>query len=76
MSQTRDGEPKKLRQCLEGDLDCIVLMAMRKEPKLRYESAQAFATDIRRYLDGYSVAARSGAAGYRLRKWMTRRKLK
>src|SRR5207248_8324958 len=25
VSQTRDGEPKKLRQCLEGDLDSVVL---------------------------------------------------
>src|SRR5439155_26922081 len=74
VSQTRGGEPRKLRQSLEGDLDSIVLMAMRKEPHRRYDSAQAFSDDIRRYLDGQPVLARSGAATYRFVKWVSRRK--
>jgi serine/threonine protein kinase/tetratricopeptide (TPR) repeat protein/TolB-like protein len=74
VSRTRDGEPKKLRQCLEGDLDSVVLKAMRKEADRRYESAQAFSDDIRRYLDGRPVAARSGAVTYRFGKWVARRK--
>jgi serine/threonine protein kinase/tetratricopeptide (TPR) repeat protein len=59
---------KKLRQSLEGDLDSIVLMAIRKEPQRRYSSAETFADDIKRHLDGLPVEARSETAGYRWRK--------
>lgn len=74
VSRTRDGEPKKLRQSLEGDLDCIVLMAMRKDPLRRYASAEEFATDIRRYIEGEPVVARGDTATYRFGKWVTKRK--
>jgi hypothetical protein len=64
--QDRGGEPKRLRQSLEGDLDCIVLMAIRKEPHLRYESALAFSSDIRRYSKGirWWLAAGRPATGW------------
>jgi tetratricopeptide (TPR) repeat protein len=65
---------RKLRQSLEGDLDCIILMAMRKDPQRRYESAQAFSDDLRRHLEGLPVLARSDTAGYRLGKWAARHK--
>ena len=74
VSRTRDGEPKKLRQRLEGDLDCIVLMAMRKDPLRRYGSAEEFAADIQRYIEGKPVVARGDTATYRFGKWITRRK--
>jgi serine/threonine-protein kinase len=47
-----------VRSHLRGDLDAIVLKALRKEPGERYGSAQAFADDIARWLDGDAVQAR------------------
>lgn len=57
---------------LRGDLDNIVLKALRKEPLRRYGSAQALADDIRRYLSGRTVSARPDSWGYRLTKFVTR----
>ncbi len=68
-----DQEPQ--RQRLKGDLDNIVLMAMRKEPQRRYASAEQFAEDIRRHLDGLPVRARQDTFSYRASKFMRRRKL-
>src|SRR5262249_30496562 len=70
----REAETRKVRQALQGDLDSIVLTAMRKDPERRYSSAQAFADDIRRHLDRLPVLARSDGAGYRLSKWVARHK--
>ncbi len=57
---------------LAGDLDNIVLMAMRKEPERRYGSAEQLGEDIRRYLEGQPVAARPSTAGYRAGKFLKR----
>jgi len=53
---------------LSGDLDTIVLKALKKEPGERYAAAAAFADDLDRYLRGDPVVARPDSAGYRLRK--------
>ena len=50
---------------LAGDLDTIVLTALRKEPTRRYASAAHLAEDIRRYLDGRPVLARNPTWKYR-----------
>ena len=50
VSIARDGTPEKLRRRLRGDLDNIVLMAMRKDPQRRYPSAGHFLTDVQRHL--------------------------
>lgn len=63
--------PKSLR----GDLDNIILMALRKEPSRRYQSAAAFSEDIRRHLAGLPVLARPNTLGYRLSKFITRHKV-
>jgi eukaryotic-like serine/threonine-protein kinase len=68
-----DQEPQ--RQRLKGDLDNIVLMAMRKEPQRRYASAEQFAEDIHRHLDGLPVRARQDTFSYRAGKFIRRRKL-
>src|SRR5579871_2005161 len=60
---------------LRGDLDKIVLMAMRKEPSRRYPSAGQFAADIEAHLNGYPVRARTDAWGYRTGKFIRRHKL-
>ena len=57
---------------LVGDLDNIVLKALQKSPALRYASANAFADDLERYLDGRPVAARDATLGYRARKFLAR----
>ncbi|HEV3410113.1 MAG TPA: serine/threonine-protein kinase, partial [Chthoniobacterales bacterium] len=57
---------------LRGDLDNIVLMALRKEPERRYGSANALAEDIRRHLDGLPVRARKDTLGYRASKFVQR----
>ena len=57
---------------LAGDLDNIVLMALRKEPQRRYPSAEALAEDIRRHLDGRPVLARPATVTYRTAKFVRR----
>jgi serine/threonine-protein kinase len=47
-----------LARAIRGDLDNILLMALRKEPDRRYSSVDAFADDIRRHLEGFPVRAR------------------
>jgi len=64
----------KLSKRLRGDLDNIVLMALRKEPQRRYASAEQFGEDIRRYLNNLPVIARKDTALYRASKFVTRHK--
>jgi serine/threonine protein kinase/tetratricopeptide (TPR) repeat protein len=75
VSRTREGQPEKLRRRLKGDLDNIVMMALRKEPQRRYGSVEQFAEDIRRHLEGLPVIARQDTLGYRLEKFMLRHKV-
>jgi serine/threonine protein kinase/tetratricopeptide (TPR) repeat protein len=65
---------EKLRKRLRGDLDNIVLMALRKEPQRRYASVEQFAEDIRRHLGRLPVVARTDTFGYRTSKFVTRHK--
>ncbi len=60
------------RARIEGDLDAIVLMALRKEPERRYGSVEHLARDIGHYLDGLPVTARPEGVGYRIRKLIRR----
>jgi serine/threonine protein kinase/tetratricopeptide (TPR) repeat protein len=72
VSETREGTPEKLRRCLRGDLDSIVLKALRKEPEMRYSSVEEFSEDISRYLEGLPVNARKGTLSYRAGKFFRR----
>ena len=54
-----------LQRQLRGDLDFILLKALRKEPEMRYASAAEFGEDVRRHLDGLPVEARKGSWSYR-----------
>jgi serine/threonine protein kinase len=74
VSKERGSQPDKLRRELEGDLDNIVLKAMRKEPQRRYASAEQLSEDIRRYLEGLPVIARKDTFGYRAAKFIQRHK--
>jgi len=63
------------RPNVDGDLDNILLMALRKEPLKRYGSVEQFANDLRNYLAGLPVQARGNAWRYRLGKFVRRRKV-
>lgn len=60
---------------LRGDLDNIVLMAMRKESERRYPSVAQFSEDIRRHLAGLPVSAHKDTLGYRGSKFVRRHKV-
>jgi len=66
--------PEKLAKQLKGDLDNIVLKALRKEPQRRYSSVEQFAEDIRRNLANLPIVARKDTARYRASKFITRHK--
>jgi len=74
ISQRRDGNIEKLRRRLAGDLDNILLKALRKDSERRYASVQEFSEDIRRHLEGLPVLARSDTLSYRTGKFIKRHK--
>ena len=74
LSAVRGSSPEKLSKRLNGDLDNIVLMALRKEPQRRYASVEQFAQDIRRHLGHLPVIARKDTFAYRASKFVTRHK--
>ena len=57
---------------LRGDLDTIVLKALRKEPERRYRTAHELSEDLRRHLEGLPVTARADTIGYRAGKFVRR----
>lgn len=61
-----------LRRALSGDLDAIVMRALREEPEQRYPSASQLATDLRDWLQGRPVAARRNERGYLARQFLRR----
>jgi len=69
---TTAGTGPSLARRLRGDLDAICLSALSRAPERRYPTADAFAADLRRHLDGLPVEARPPAAGYRVRKFVAR----
>lgn len=74
VGRAREGTIEKLRRRLTGDLDNIVLKALRKEPERRYASVQEFSEDIRRHLAGLPVSAGPDTLSYRARKFTRRHK--
>ena len=74
-SGQRSTSLEKLQRTLSGDLDQILLKALRKEPPRRYASAQDFAEDLRSYALGLPVSARRGTFSYRSGKFIQRNKL-
>ena len=70
--ETRDKARRRLKHKLAGDLDMIILKALRKEPQRRYISVEQFSEDVRRYLEGRPVIARSDTFGYRTTKFLRR----
>lgn len=71
-SITNEKAPIDTRKSLKGDLDNILLMALRKEPERRYQSVDALSEDIARHLDSRPVTARRTRAPARLWRWSQR----
>jgi serine/threonine protein kinase len=74
VSRTRQDHPAALRRRLAGDLDMIVLKALRKEPQRRYGSVEQLSADLQRHLDGLPVSARPDTVRYRTAKFVRRHK--
>ena len=66
--------PERARQ-LAGDLDALVLKALRKDPRDRYGSVEGLRRDAEAYLDSRPVGARRGTTLYRLRKYVHRHRI-
>jgi serine/threonine-protein kinase len=71
----RGTDTKGLSSRLRGDLDTIVLEALKKEPEERYASAESMVEDIERHLAGQPVHARPDTLGYRARKFAGRNRV-
>ncbi len=63
------------RKSLQGDLDTIVLMALRKEPERRYSTVDQLANDIERHLGQLPITARPNTFRYRATKFLQRNKI-
>jgi tetratricopeptide (TPR) repeat protein/tRNA A-37 threonylcarbamoyl transferase component Bud32 len=74
LAALRQTEPKKLMALLRGELDCVVMKCLQKQRERRYETANALARDVERYLADELVEARPPSAGYRLGKFLKRHK--
>jgi serine/threonine protein kinase len=70
----RQTEPVRLNRLLTGDLDWIVMKALEKDRRRRYETASALAADLLHYLSNEPVTARSPTSLYRLQKAWRRHK--
>lgn len=66
---------RQQRRALSGDLDNIVLKALRKEPNRRYASVEQLSEDIRRHRAGLPVTASPDSLSYRARKFVRRHKV-
>src|SRR5262245_29933664 len=71
-AELRAATTGSLRRELRGDLDTIVLTALRKGPERRYSSVAALSEDVGRYLAGQTVHARRDTWRYRSVKWVQR----
>ncbi len=72
LAADRGTTPERLRRRLSGDLDTIVLTALRKEPGRRYSSVENLSEDIRRHMTGLPVTARPDTWRYRAGKFVRR----
>ncbi len=74
LAANRGMEPARLTRLVRGELDWIALKALEKDRNRRYETANAFALDVQRYLADEPVLACPPSAGYRFRKFARRHK--
>jgi eukaryotic-like serine/threonine-protein kinase len=75
LQQVREDDPVRPREMqprIPVDLETICLCCLRKDPAERYATAQALADDLRRFLQGQPIRARTARLGERLTKWVRR----
>ena len=70
ISAQRRIEPKKLQHVLRGDLDWIVMKALEKDRRRRYETANGLAEDVRRFLNDQPIAARPPSRAYQFNRFV------
>jgi eukaryotic-like serine/threonine-protein kinase len=71
-SEKRRSDPRRLSRMFRGELDWVVMKALEKDRNRRYDSASAFAQDVRRYLHDEPVLACPPSVSYRARKFLRR----
>ena len=72
ISTARDTGLDRIKRRLDGDLDVIILKALRREPSRRYASPRDLVADLQRHLDGLPVEARPDSIGYRTTRFVAR----
>ena len=72
ISTARDTGLDRIKRRLDGDLDVIILKALRREPSRRYPSPRDLVMDLQRHLDGLPVEARPDSIGYRTTRFVAR----
>lgn len=72
LSRRRGVEPARLRHLLRGDVEWVVLMALRKEPSRRYATVQQLSEDLRRISASLPVLARPDTLSYRASRFVRR----
>jgi serine/threonine protein kinase/Tfp pilus assembly protein PilF len=72
VSANRQADARQLDRAVRGELDWIVMKALEKDRRQRYETANDFASDVMRYLTDKPVEACPPSVGYRLRKFARR----
>ncbi|SIN94103.1 WD40 repeat [Singulisphaera sp. GP187] len=68
VSANRQADPRKLGQTVRGELDWIVMKALEKDRRRRYETVGAFAADMERYLTDQPIEASPPSTWY----WFTK----
>ncbi len=74
VANRRHAEPASLERALRGDLDWIVMKALEKDRRRRYETPDAFASDVARHLSNEPVLARPPSVPYLVGKFTRRHK--
>jgi serine/threonine protein kinase/tetratricopeptide (TPR) repeat protein len=72
VTEREPARPSTWSPALKGDLDHILLKALRKDPQERYATVEQFAEDLHAFLESRTVRARSGNRWYRMRKFIRR----
>ncbi|MBL8890579.1 MAG: serine/threonine protein kinase [Planctomycetaceae bacterium] len=75
VAANRRTEPRKLATQFRGDLDWVLMKALEKDRKRRYESASGFAADVHRFLNNEPVIARPTSWWYRTQKFVRKHRV-
>ncbi|HMJ60136.1 MAG TPA: serine/threonine-protein kinase, partial [Bryobacteraceae bacterium] len=72
ISMGKIAPPSSLAASLKGDLETILMKALRKQPQERYATIEQFSEDLENYLEARPIRARKGEAWYQTRKFLRR----